>query len=254
MRGAGRAMRGTGWRWSVGLAALVACSSNPEPQQPLAAPAELTLEPVETEVEKAFARGLAALKLGNYPAATEEIGSVARSCATAPIGGRALLTLIAIELDPRNPDRDPEVARQSARRYLELSNKPAWTEPAIETLYLMALDMGGSEEEAGDAGEDGTTTGPAADSISQGGDPSATDVADVAPLSLHGSLVGCDPGNRELMVGALRMPTLPDEPVVERLASAEQGRIALQRRVARLEQELADLQQELARIRETLKP
>lgn len=235
--------------WIALVVVLGGCSSNPEPQEPLTTPAELTLEPVETDVEKAFARGLAALKLANYPTAIDELSFVARRCGNSPIGGRALLTLIAIELDPRNPAGDPELARGFARRYLELSDKPAWTEPAIETLYLVALDMGASADGA---------PPPEEPDESEADDPVVT-IADSLPdeprpVLVPEPLAGCEPGNSELTVGSLRLPNLPNEPVVDRLAAAEQDRIGLQNRVTRLEQELALLRQEIARIRATLKP
>lgn len=240
----------------VGLA-IAACSSNPSPQASLERPAELELDPIETEIEIAFAHGLAALKVGDYETARRSLERVAYGCAGAPIGSRALMTLIAVELDPRNPTADLREARRLAARYIALPEKPAWTEPAIESLYLVALELGGSEISV--AAED--STGEATVDPAYGTAPVGIEAVpnDGDPLAGRGTLAhdpssSCMNAQPDPLVGELAQPDLPHDPIADRLGASEADRVRLQRRVGTLEVELAELQQELARIRETLKP
>ncbi len=128
---------------ALGLPAGCATSGGGAPEAGAEATAPLAFEEAETEVERAFLRGLVALKLGGYPVARRELTEVADACPTSPIGGHALLALAALELDPRNAERDPRIAREAAKRIFLLPEKPAWMEPAAETLYLLALELGG---------------------------------------------------------------------------------------------------------------
>lgn len=128
---------------ALGLPAGCATSGGGVPEAGAEATAPLAFEQAETEVERAFLRGLVALKLGGYPVARREFSEVADACPSSPIGGQALLALAALELDPRNGERDPRIARQAAERIFLLPEKPAWMEPAAETLYLLALELGG---------------------------------------------------------------------------------------------------------------
>ncbi len=224
----------------VVVAGITGCATSRPPRQTITpALAGLDLEPVETEIEKEFVRGLVSLKLGDYEQAREAISHVVESCHASTIGAQALLALAAIELDPRNPDRDPATARGLAERYLSLSAKPAWTEPAIETLYLLAVDLGGGTESEPIEGKA---------------------VAEPAPgyapteVGLGGVPTGCEPSSDVPMVGTLLAPALTGEPVVDRLAGLERDRVRLRQQVARLERQLAELERELKRIRETLKP
>lgn len=142
---------GTLW---LGLLLAVACGPRPSPTpEPGPARTHLQLETVASAGELALYRGLVAAKLGDYTAARDRLGTVAASCPVSPLGSQALLTLVALELDPRNPGRDPDRARSLAERYFADPRKPAWTEPAMESLYLLALELGAATSDSIVSGE-----------------------------------------------------------------------------------------------------
>lgn len=98
--------------------------------------------------EAALYRGLTAVKLGEYGEARERLSAVAAACPASSLGSQALLILVALELDPRNPERDPRTARNLAEGYFAAPRKPAWTEPAMESLYLLAVELGAVSDSA----------------------------------------------------------------------------------------------------------
>lgn len=182
------------------------------------------MERVASRGEAALYRGLTAVKLGEYGEARERLSAVAAACPASPLGSQALLILVALELDPRNPERDPRRARDLAEGYFAAPRKPAWTEPAMESLYLLAVELG--------AVSDSTVAGPAglprgdsllavADSVaavadslaaaSGAADSVAPEVGFPAPDSLHAvpedpPAEVADSGTAEEPAGAGRSP------------------------------------------------
>lgn len=251
----------------VGILAGVfsACSATAPPAEPPA-----TLPPVLAEalshepsappeearrpaggVERALVAGLVAAKLGDFEAARREIGWVATVCPDRPAGHQALLALAGIELDPRNPRRDPAAARRAVERYLASPTKPAWTEPTAKTLYLLAVELGGrgsamspdEEEVAGEAlGSPPGAAGTAGGRLGWGlASPGSDDRA-------------CDASAAAAPLGSQPPPGFPGEPLQERLSEAERERAELRETASRLERELAELRREMERIRRALRP
>jgi hypothetical protein len=102
--------------------------------------------PLESSSEKRFEEALAALGRGDYRSAHEGLSWVAQHDADDKRGQQALLTLAALELDPRNPSRRIAAGADVAASYLGLAEKPAWTNPLAQTLYLLGLELGAAEE------------------------------------------------------------------------------------------------------------
>lgn len=96
--------------------------------------------------EERLEQGLAALERGDYRAAHEPLSWVYTHYADEPIGRQALLALVAAELDPRNPSRRLGVGADLAARYLRLPGAEPWTVPLVETVYLLAMELGAAEE------------------------------------------------------------------------------------------------------------
>jgi hypothetical protein len=65
---------------------------------------------------------------------------------SGPVGQRALLVLIAAELDNRNADRRLWAAADMASRLLNVERVEAWMVPVAETYYLLALELGAAEQ------------------------------------------------------------------------------------------------------------
>jgi hypothetical protein len=59
---------------------------------------------------------------------------------------RALLVLVAAELDNRNPDRRLWAAADMASRLLAREDVEAWMVPMAETYYLLAMELGAAEQ------------------------------------------------------------------------------------------------------------
>jgi hypothetical protein len=121
--------------WAVGIAGLlVSCA---------------TLKaPFESSAEERFDQGLEALARGEYPVAYGHLSWVAEHHSHEKYGQQALLALAAMELDPRNQSRRIEVGADMAANYLRLPEKPLWTQPVAQTLYLLSLELGAAEERA----------------------------------------------------------------------------------------------------------
>jgi tetratricopeptide (TPR) repeat protein len=121
--------------WAVGIAGLlVSCA---------------TLKaPFESSAEERFNQGLEALARGEYPVAYGHLSWVAEHHSHEKYGQQALLALAAMELDPRNQSRRIEVGADMAANYLRLPEKPLWTQPVAQTLYLLSLELGAAEERA----------------------------------------------------------------------------------------------------------
>ena len=104
--------------------------------------------PLETRGEKRFEDGLSALGRGDYRVAHEHLAWVAQHYGHESYGQQALLTLAAMEMDPRNPTRRITVGTDVAAGYLRLPEKAPWTQPVAQTLYLLGLELGAAEERA----------------------------------------------------------------------------------------------------------
>ncbi len=102
--------------------------------------------PLESGGEKRFEEALAALARGDYRSAHEGFSWVAQNDRDDDHGRRALLILAALELDPRNPERRIGSGTDVAASYLTLTERPAWTNPLAQTLYLLGLELGAAEE------------------------------------------------------------------------------------------------------------
>ena len=104
--------------------------------------------PLESRGEKRFEEAISALARGDYRTAHEGLTWVAQHDAADTHGQQALLILAALELDPRNPARRIAAGTDVAASYLNLAEKPAWTNPVAQTLYLLGLELGAAEERA----------------------------------------------------------------------------------------------------------
>ena len=102
--------------------------------------------PLESSGEKRFEDALAALARGDYRSAHEGFSWVAQNERDDDHGRRALLILAALELDPRNPERRIASGTDVAASYLALTERPAWTNPLAQTMYLLGLELGAAEE------------------------------------------------------------------------------------------------------------
>jgi hypothetical protein len=89
--------------------------------------------------------GVEALEERQYLEAYERFTEVYTLHPREPLGGRAMLALAAMELDPRNPGRRLDVGAAILGRYFSGEAISSWQRPLIETTYLMALELGASE-------------------------------------------------------------------------------------------------------------
>ena len=106
---------------------------------------------LEDRADERFARGMTALRAGDYVTANSELGFVAERYGSENIGQQALLIVSALEMDPRNPKRRLALGSELAAAYLRVEEAPAWTAPLAETLYLLALELGAAEERVAQA-------------------------------------------------------------------------------------------------------
>jgi hypothetical protein len=67
------------------------------------------------------------------------------------VGQRALLVLVAAELDNRNPDRRLWAAADMASRMLVAGPAESWMMPVATTFYLLAMELGAAEERIAEA-------------------------------------------------------------------------------------------------------
>jgi len=184
--------------------------------------------------EERLRQGLAVLAEHDFARARPLLERVYLEHWQRPQGRQALLALAASELDSRNPERRLGVGAELAGRYLSLEPVPDWTVPAAESLYLLAIELGGRDEELARA-----------DSSRQAAEAERRDVL-------------------KALGGGRALPQSEVESVPDRLrklmAEHDSQRNELQQRVSALElrlatteKELKDAQAELERIRRTLK-
>ncbi len=102
--------------------------------------------PLESRGEKRLEEALEALARGDYRTAHEGLSWVAEHDADDRHGQQAVLTLAALEMDPRNPARRIAVGADVAATYLRMSETPAWTLPVAQTFYLLGLELGSAED------------------------------------------------------------------------------------------------------------
>lgn len=96
------------------------------------------------EARDRLSRAVLALDRSDFGSATADLEWVASRCGSGERGRTALLLLAAAELDVRNPDRSPDRARWHAEAYLSSPGIPDEELPVARTLYLLAVDMGGT--------------------------------------------------------------------------------------------------------------
>ena len=177
--------------------------------------------------------GAVALARADFATARERLAETRRTCGNALLGRQALLLLGALELDPRNPARDPDRSAALTARYLRLPETFPWTRPLAETLYLMALDLGAAvPEDEGRTDPDGPIPGPRA-----------------------GSSPACEGGDRQAVQAVTaELPALTGASVPTRMRALERQRATARREMASLQAEIARLQSELQRVRATVRP
>jgi len=114
----------------------------------LAAAGCATIKGRQPDRDERFRTGLQALANGDYPRARTEFSWLAEHDANQRLGQSALLVLAALEMDPRNPQRRPEVGSDLAGQFLRLPERDAWIDPVAQTLYLLGIELGMAEERA----------------------------------------------------------------------------------------------------------
>lgn len=166
--------------------------------------------------------GVAALQAQQYLRARGLLEPLFYERSTEPVGQHALMLLITAELDSRNPDRRLWAAADMAGRLLDLDNLDPWLVPVAETKYLLAMELGATEQRIA-AAEAARATAEARASA--------------------------------------RLPELSRESVPVRIDRLTTERDQARRRAEQLEQQLAgrdrelrETQQELERIKRTIRP
>lgn len=175
--------------------------------------------------------GLAALAAGDYLAAGEHLYPVYRSHWTEPVGQRALLALMAAEVDPRNPNRRLWSTQDMAGRYLQIPDAPEWTRPVAESFYLLASELGAAEERLARAEAD----------------------REAAEREAAASAARPAPADRRSL--ALPGPTVPAQlrTVANERDQLRQRVQQLQNEVAQRDRQIRERDQELERIRRTIR-
>ncbi len=170
-------------------------------------------------------QALVELDSGQYAPATEELQALAQAYPQHVVGRQALLLTAATELDPRNPGAQPDTAAGLLTQYLAGADTSDWTRPVARTLYLLALQVGATAEQAQQAQAE------------------------------------AERARAEASRARAALPRLPGPSLSARLTDLEQQRDRLAARVkeleagsAQLQRALADSAQELKRIRRTLRP
>jgi len=133
------------------------------------------------ETRERLSRAVLALDRSDFGSATADLEWVASRCRSGARRQAALLLLAAAELDVRNPHRSPDRARWHAEAYLSSPGIPEEELPVARTLYLLAVDMGGTTAVGDAAAAPNTATDGKGD-------------ADVASPPVADGLGGCDEG------------------------------------------------------------
>jgi hypothetical protein len=177
---------------------------------------------------------------GDLTGATRELAWVSRQCDGHALGQQASLTLAALRLDSRNPDRELDSTAKLARAFLHSTDPNDWRRPIAATLYLTALELGASTQDTAARVARRRASAP----------PASAPVTDCGPV--------------QALPNGAAVPTLPvlsGEPLIARLGAVRADRDQLATKVDSLRtaldsarQELVARQKELERIRKTLKP
>lgn len=101
-----------------------------------------------TQSKDRFEAGVTALKTADYATAHRELSWVAQHYGHEKEGQRALVLLAASELDPRNPNRRVDAGADLVATYLRLAHNDEWLAPLATTMYLMATELGTTEQRA----------------------------------------------------------------------------------------------------------
>lgn len=169
-------------------------------------------------------QGIMALEARNYAEARALLEPLYRGYWQHRVGQQAMLALIAIDLDNRNPNRQLWQAAEMSARLLSIPDLESWLIPVGESYYLLALELGAQEERVARA--------------------------DQARAAAEAEMAAVE---RELPASAV-------ESVTARINRVTREREALLRRVSELEaqaatrdKELQDTKQELERVRQTIR-
>jgi len=181
-------------------------------------------------------RGLAALAANDFATAKPLLEGVYLEHWQEPVGQRALLALAAAELDSRNVQRRLWVGAELAGRYLSLDHAPAWSIPAAETLYLLALELGAREEELARAEE-----------TRQAAEAERADALQALSTTQRPELPRSERESVPAMIRRMTAEHAREKTELQKRVST------LEERLAAREQELKDAQEELERIRRTLR-
>jgi hypothetical protein len=197
--------------------------------------AALGLTPV-VELERRLDSSAQRLAEGHAAAAYDDLLDLALTYPEEELGQRALLLLMAAELDPRNPHRRLWAASDLGARYLQNNAAAAWSVPLAETLYLLAQELGAAEERARQA-----------EAIAQEAERRAQQAeAGRARAEARARAAQAAPPRS---LPQFQGPTVP-----ARVGAVTSERDELASRVRTLEAQLAAQRQELERIRQTLRP
>jgi chemotaxis protein histidine kinase CheA len=222
--------------------------------------------------EERLARGLSALEQQDYRAAYDDLTWVYSHHWNEPLGRRALLALVAAELDPRNRSRRLGVGAELAAAHLRLVEAPQWTEPVAETLYLLALELGAAEERLARAEADKAMAEAQAIQAEQQEQKAregereaeakaqrAETKAEQARKEAKQAEVEAAQAKRQARQARAEadraerpLPRLPGPTVPARVGELRAERDRLSEQVRSLKRELSEREQELERIRKTL--
>ena len=235
----------------VGIGACAGLGARGEPEQN----AQLRLD-----------RGLMALDAGRYAAAFDDLAWVYSQCSGREAGVAALEGLVALELDPRNPQARPAVGTEMLGRMIRRPQDRS-ARFLSETFFLAALALGAPHPEGASEEAD---TDPADPAVAPEADDPAGDsvvagrVARTAPEPAPQlqTAYGCGAVAVPVMADTGRaLPRLPGPSMAAILASAEVERDSasmasdsLRAMLGAVQEQLAATREELERIRRTLKP
>lgn len=184
--------------------------------------------------EDQLSHAAAALEAQNYVRARELLEPIYYKHWREPIGQQALVMLIAAELDGRNPGRRLWAAADMATRLLDIPDVEPWVVPIAESYYLLAVELGASEERVA--------------------------LAEAARADAEERAVRAERAERAAGPPR-RLPTTSRESVPAQLRRVNENREQLRRQVDQLQaeiserdRELRETRQELERIKKTIRP
>jgi hypothetical protein len=154
-----------------------------------------------------------------------------------PVGQRALMTLIAAEVDGRNPGRRLAVAADLSARLLNIPNVEPWLIPIAESYYLLALELGAAEERLAQI--------EASRSEAEGPGARGEVPANKRPLPTS---------SRETMPSQLAQRERVNAELARERDDLKQQLGQLEQQLAARDRELRETKQELERIKKTIKP